>query len=92
MSIDPTYIVKLRSLRYSTREKYPGQRLIPLSHKPAANMKGDPEVEDVLPCENSTDPNEVDWDGPDDPHNPRNWSVRRRALIVGIVTSIVFST
>jgi hypothetical protein len=38
------------------------------------------------------DPNEVDWDGPDDPHNPRNWSVRKRGIIIGIVTSIVFST
>ena len=55
-------------------------------------MEGDHEVEDGQPCENSTDPNEVDWDGPDDPHNPRNWSVRRRGLIVGMVTSIVFST
>jgi hypothetical protein len=44
------------------------------------------------PFDISTDPNEVDWDGPDDPHNPRNWSVRRRGVIIGIVTSIVFST
>ena len=38
------------------------------------------------------DPNEVDWDGPDDPHNPRNWPVWKRGIIIGIVTSIVFST
>ncbi|CAJ2510891.1 Uu.00g065160.m01.CDS01 [Anthostomella pinea] len=30
------------------------------------------------------DPNEVDWDGPDDPHNPKNWPVWRRGVIVGM--------
>lgn len=38
------------------------------------------------------DPNEVDWDGPDDPQNPMNWSVARRGVIVGMAMSIVFST
>ncbi|CEJ92117.1 hypothetical protein VHEMI07789 [[Torrubiella] hemipterigena] len=38
------------------------------------------------------DPNEVDWDGPDDPHNPRNWPVWRRAMVVGLITAVVFST
>ena len=38
------------------------------------------------------DPNEVDWDGPDDPQNPLNWSVARRAFIVGMAMAIVFST
>jgi hypothetical protein len=55
-------------------------------------MEKGPEVEDNQLSDNSTDPNDVDWDGPDDLHNPRNWSVRRRGMIVGIVTSIVFST
>lgn len=43
-------------------------------------------------ADNLIDPNEVDWEGPDDPRNPRNWTVRRRALIVGVATAIVFST
>ncbi|THC91331.1 hypothetical protein EYZ11_009196 [Aspergillus tanneri] len=38
------------------------------------------------------DPNEVDWDGPDDPKNPRNWPRWRRAMLVGIITCVVFST
>jgi hypothetical protein len=55
-----------------------------------------PDVEQSLPS--STDgtdvpnPNEVDWDGPDDPHNPRNWPTWKRAMLVGIITSVVFST
>jgi hypothetical protein len=40
----------------------------------------------------TADPNEVDWDGPDDPQNPMNWSVTRRGVIVGMAMSIVFST
>ncbi|KAB5539437.1 major facilitator superfamily domain-containing protein [Coniochaeta sp. 2T2.1] len=40
----------------------------------------------------TANPNEVDWDGPDDPQNPLNWSVARRAVIVGMAMSIVFST
>jgi MFS transporter, DHA1 family, multidrug resistance protein len=55
-------------------------------------MGSDPEVQDNQPVENSIHPNVVDWDGPDDPKNPRNWSVWRRGMIVGIVTCIVFST
>ena len=36
--------------------------------------------------------NEVNWDGPDDVQNPQNWPVWRRVVIVGTVTSIVFTT
>ncbi|CRG83296.1 putative transporter C530,02 [Talaromyces islandicus] len=42
--------------------------------------------------ENPQDPNEVDWDGPDDPHNPRNWNAWRRSMLIGIITCVVFST
>ena len=38
------------------------------------------------------DPNEVDWDGPDDPKNPRNWPTWRRAMLVTVITCVVFST
>jgi hypothetical protein len=48
--------------------------------------------ENSLPSDVSIDPNEVDWVGSDDTKNPRNWPIWRRGLIVGIVTSIVFST
>ena len=38
------------------------------------------------------DPNIVDWDGPDDPANPRNWSKRRKMLNVMLVSlSVLYS-
>ncbi|KAJ5722258.1 hypothetical protein N7488_000293 [Penicillium malachiteum] len=42
--------------------------------------------------EKSPDPNEVDWDGPDDPNNPRNLPIWRRSMLVGVITCVVFST
>lgn len=38
------------------------------------------------------DPNIVDWDGPDDPANPHNWPLRRKAITVALVSSITFVT
>lgn len=35
-----------------------------------------------------TDPNIVDWDGPDDPANPMNWSSARKVGAIGIVSMI----
>ena len=40
----------------------------------------------------SPDPNLVDWDGPDDPTNPRNWPFRRKAIITGTVSLITLLT
>ncbi|KAK7414754.1 hypothetical protein QQX98_006438 [Neonectria punicea] len=38
------------------------------------------------------DPNIVDWDGPDDPANPQNWSLGKKAVTVCLVSSITFVT
>lgn len=38
------------------------------------------------------DPNIVDWDGPDDPENPLNWSSGVKWGIVATVSSITFIT
>ncbi|KAI1342480.1 major facilitator superfamily domain-containing protein [Xylariaceae sp. FL0016] len=38
------------------------------------------------------DPNEVGWDGPEDPYNPKNWSVRKKAYTIGIIMSILVTT
>ena len=35
-----------------------------------------------------TDPNIVNWDGPDDPENPMNWNSRKKAAAIGIVSFI----
>ncbi|OJA17484.1 hypothetical protein AZE42_13317 [Rhizopogon vesiculosus] len=32
----------------------------------------------------------VDWDCPDDPHNPKNWSFRRRWVATGIISAFTF--
>lgn len=34
--------------------------------------------------EEKSDPNKVDWDGPDDPENPQNWSIRRKWFITAL--------
>ncbi|KND92532.1 putative transporter [Tolypocladium ophioglossoides CBS 100239] len=36
------------------------------------------------------DPDVVDWDGPDDPANPLNWSFSKKTVAVGIVSAITF--
>ena len=38
------------------------------------------------------DPDIVNWDGPDDPANPQNWSRGRKVVTVVIVSSITFVT
>jgi hypothetical protein len=36
------------------------------------------------------DPNIVDWDGPDDPENPKNWATRKKVMAVGMASMITF--
>ncbi|KAJ5249109.1 MFS multidrug transporter [Penicillium chermesinum] len=38
----------------------------------------------------ATDPNLVDWDGPDDPENPRNWSIKRKWTATILVSCFTF--
>lgn len=38
------------------------------------------------------DPNVVDWEGPDDPANPHNWSQGKKVMTVALVSSITFVT
>ncbi|KAL6915812.1 hypothetical protein ACHAP8_005468 [Fusarium lateritium] len=38
------------------------------------------------------DPNIVNWDGPDDPENPHNWSMKKKTITVIIVSSVTFVT
>ncbi|EEP79681.1 predicted protein [Uncinocarpus reesii 1704] len=51
-------------------------------------------VEDkfVNEAEAPRDPNIVDWDGPDDPQNPLNWTLRKKATIVSSIAVITFIT
>ncbi|KAH8653804.1 major facilitator superfamily domain-containing protein [Xylariales sp. PMI_506] len=43
-------------------------------------------------AEEKSKPPQVGWDGPEDPKNPRNWPVRRRAYQVGVVMFVVITT
>ncbi|KAK2125857.1 major facilitator superfamily domain-containing protein [Fusarium oxysporum II5] len=40
----------------------------------------------------SDDPNIVNWDGPDDPANPQNWSMKKKTINVILVSSVTFVT
>lgn len=42
--------------------------------------------------ETETDPNIVDFDGPDDPENPLNWSTKKKWGMVTLVSAITFLT
>ena len=41
----------------------------------------------VQPTEES-DPNLIDWDGPDDPENPMNWTFSRKVLSTGTMATL----
>lgn len=46
---------------------------------------------DIAPeTEEQDDPNLVWWDGPNDPENPMNWSMKKKWASVGIVSGITF--
>lgn len=36
------------------------------------------------------DTNQVSWDGPDDPENPKNWSFKRKWAATIVVSSFTF--
>ncbi|KAI4861024.1 MFS general substrate transporter [Hypoxylon rubiginosum] len=48
------------------------------------------DVHETKPDEN--DPNVVDWDGPDDPENPMNWTDNKKWLNVGILSVMTVVT
>ena len=53
----------------------------------APSSEKDPPADDAV-----ADPNIVDWDGPDDPANPRNWSKKKKMLNVVLVSlSVLYS-
>ncbi|SNX82189.1 probable FLR1 - Putative H+ antiporter involved in multidrug resistance [Melanopsichium pennsylvanicum] len=41
--------------------------------------------------EDESDPYLVDWNGPDDPDNPQNWSMPRKAFVNGLLCLLTFS-
>jgi hypothetical protein len=45
-----------------------------------------PPSKDQLPENHDTAYGVVDWDGPDDPENPMNWSITRKWITISIVS------
>ena len=60
----------------------------------AADVENGPTEVDFakLPTGESHDPNIVDWDGPDDPNNPVNWSMKKKVAATVVISSITFVT
>lgn len=58
-------------------------------HRTADLEKGTPETTAV---ETEKDPNIVDWDGPDDPENPMNWTARKKWANIAILSLLTFLT
>lgn len=54
--------------------------------KSLANEQGPVDEKGTPGSGTSVDPNVVDWDGSDDPTNPRNWSNAYKMLNVGLVS------
>ena len=48
--------------------------------------------EQQIPQNEPLDPNTVDWDGPDDPQNARNWSSKKKWANIAVIASITFLT
>jgi hypothetical protein len=58
-----------------------------------------PRVQDVAPGDENdklekeeTDPNVVSWDGPDDPTNPMNWTMRKKWANIAVLSVLTLIT
>ena len=58
----------------------------------AGHASEDSKKEDPGTTSTEMDPNIVDWDGPDDPKNPVNWSENLKWANVAVIASITFLT
>ena len=58
----------------------------------AGHASEDSKKEDPGTTSTEVDPNIVDWDGPDDPKNPVNWSEHLKWANVAVIASITFLT
>lgn len=60
------------------------EKTSPLSNEPVAESQTS-----VVP---DLGPDEVDWDGPDDPKNPYNWSMWKKSRIFAIIMALNLCT
>jgi hypothetical protein len=75
----------------------PSENVLPLNSQVNDNTStASHAVEGRSVCEarseasDSLDPNIVDWDGSDDPENPRNWELGKVIVTLTIVSFITF--
>lgn len=59
-----------------------------LTHKENLTISSAPQTADVHP--ESSSATTIDWDGPDDPLNPLNWSLSRRITVTAIVDMFTY--
>lgn len=72
--------------------KIPGADVEEDRHKPQVGEKCLAGGQNTPADDAVANPNIVDWDGPNDPANPRNWSKARKMLNVGLVSlSVLYS-
>lgn len=57
-------------------------------HSTSTSDKKETEIQPAEPL----DPNIVDWDGPNDPDNPLNWSTKKKWGHIAVLASITFLT
>lgn len=79
-----------RSPDFSGRSTLEDQRFQPAKNPDVENQTGlDNNSSDTATSEKTPkDPNIVDWDGPDDPANPLNWSSAKKLAAIGIVSLV----
>ncbi|RDW82201.1 MFS general substrate transporter-65 [Coleophoma cylindrospora] len=56
------------------------------------DVENEPDPEEGTPEEQQRDPNLVEWDGPNDPGNPMNWSVGKKWIVtiaLGFLTFVI---
>lgn len=49
--------------------------------------EGDGQANTRVAKEDEKDPNEVGWDGPDDPENPQNWSKKKKWYLTVLLST-----
>ena len=77
-SIERAVSVHDHALDYEDPEKSGAPEVLPLPLRPIFSSKAA-----SIATNATNDPDyEVDWDGEDDPNNPRNWSIWYKAFIV----------
>jgi hypothetical protein len=87
-SVTPTIVAPLSEPEYQPQQGNATTDDVHQDQEVLALDKPSPTPSPTLQGE--ADPNVVTWDGPDDPANPRNWSLRRKWLITILFSVTTF--